>query len=62
MGVFVSIYNYAGFLLSASPYGLSQLQISHIFYAYLLGTAASPIAGGWPTGWAAGRCWSLALC
>ena len=46
MGVFVSIYNYAGFLLSASPYQLSQLQISrHIFYAYLLGTAASPIAG-----------------
>ena len=46
MGVFVSIYNYAGFLLSSAPYNLSQLQISHIFYAYLLGTAASPIAGG----------------
>lgn len=46
MGVFVSIYNYAGFLLSAAPYNLSQLQISHIFYAYLLGTAASPVAGG----------------
>lgn len=46
MGVFVSIYNYAGFLLSASPYNMSQLEISHIFYAYLLGTAASPIAGG----------------
>ena len=45
MGVFVSIYNYAGFLLSASPYNLSQLEISHIFYAYLLGTAASPVAG-----------------
>lgn len=46
MGVFVSIYNYAGFLLSAAPYNMSQLQISHIFYAYLLGTAASPVAGG----------------
>lgn len=46
MGVFVSIYNYAGFLLSAAPHNMSQLQISHIFYAYLLGTAASPIAGG----------------
>jgi YNFM family putative membrane transporter len=45
MGVFVSIYNYAGFLLSASPYGLSQLQISHIFYAYLFGIVASPLAG-----------------
>lgn len=46
MGVFVSIYNYAGFLLSAAPYSLSQLQISHIFYAYLFGMVASPVAGG----------------
>lgn len=46
MGVFVSIYNYAGFLLSAAPYSLSQLQISHIFYAYLFGIVASPVAGG----------------
>ena len=46
MGVFVSIYNYAGFLLSAAPYGMSQLQISHIFYAYLFGMVASPMAGG----------------
>ena len=46
MGVFVSIYNYAGFLLGGSPYELSQLQISHIFYAYLFGMVASPVAGG----------------
>ena len=46
MGVFVSIYNYAGFLLSAEPYNMSQLQISHIFYAYLFGMVASPVAGG----------------
>ena len=46
MGVFVSVYNYAGFLLSAAPYNMSQLQISHIFYAYLLGMLASPVAGG----------------
>ena len=45
MGVIVSIYNYAGFLLSGEPYRMSQLEISHIFYAYLLGTAASPVAG-----------------
>ena len=45
MGVFVSIYNYAGFMLSAAPYHLSQLQISHIFYAYLFGIVASPVAG-----------------
>ena len=46
MGVFVSIYNYSGFLLSAAPFQMSQLEISHIFYAYLFGMVASPIAGG----------------
>ncbi|MEG0677046.1 MAG: MFS transporter [Comamonas sp.] len=46
MGVFVSIYNYAGFFLSAPPYGLNQLQISYVFYAYLFGMVASPVAGG----------------
>jgi YNFM family putative membrane transporter len=46
MGVFVSIYNYAGFLLSAAPFHMSQLEISHIFYAYLFGMVASPVAGG----------------
>ncbi|MEX8194502.1 MFS transporter [Comamonas guangdongensis] len=46
MGVFVSIYNYAGFLLGVAPYHMGQLQISHIFYAYLFGIVASPVAGG----------------
>ncbi len=46
MGVFVSIYNYAGFLLSGAPYRLSQVQISYFFYAYIFGMFASPIAGG----------------
>lgn len=45
MGVFVSIYNYAGFLLSAEPYRLNQVQISYFFYAYLFGIFASPLAG-----------------
>lgn len=45
MGVFVSMYNYLGFLLAASPYALSPLQISHVFYAYLFGAVASPVAG-----------------
>ncbi len=45
MGVFVSIYNYAGFLLSDAPFGLSQVQISYFFYAYLFGIFASPLAG-----------------
>lgn len=45
MGVFVSVYNYAGFLLGSAPYHMSQLQISHVFYAYLFGIVASPVAG-----------------
>ncbi|QIL70185.1 MFS transporter [Diaphorobacter sp. HDW4B] len=45
MGVFVSIYNYAGFLLSDEPYRLSQVQISYFFYAYIFGMFASPLAG-----------------
>lgn len=45
MGVFVTIYNYAGFRLIAAPYSLSQTQIGLIFSAYLAGMAASPAAG-----------------
>ncbi|MDR2333494.1 MAG: MFS transporter [Burkholderiaceae bacterium] len=45
MGVFVSIYNYAGFLLSGEPFRLSQVQISYFFYAYIFGIFASPVAG-----------------
>jgi YNFM family putative membrane transporter len=45
MGVFVAIYNYAGFRLVAPPYGLSQTQIGLIFTAYLFGMIASPAAG-----------------
>lgn len=45
MGVFVSIYNYVGFLLGGSPYALSPLQTSHVFYAYLFGVVASPLGG-----------------
>lgn len=45
MGVFVAIYNYAAFRLTAAPYSLSQTQIGLIFSAYLAGMAASPAAG-----------------
>jgi YNFM family putative membrane transporter len=45
MSAFVTIYNYAGFRLSAPPYGLSQSRIGFIFLAYLLGMAASSAAG-----------------
>ncbi len=45
MGVFVSLFNYAGFRLALPPYELSQTQIGLIFCVYTFGVAASPIAG-----------------
>lgn len=45
MGVFVSLFNYAGFRLALPPYGLSQTQIGLIFCVYLFGILASPTAG-----------------
>ncbi|MGP1682661.1 MAG: MFS transporter, partial [Giesbergeria sp.] len=45
MGVFVSLFNYAGFRLALPPYGLSQTQIGLIFCVYLFGMVASPAAG-----------------
>ena len=45
MGVFVSLFNYAGFRLALPPYGLSQTQIGLVFATYLFGIAASPAAG-----------------
>ena len=45
MGVFVSLFNYAGFRLALPPYSLNQTQIGFIFCVYLFGIAASPTAG-----------------
>jgi YNFM family putative membrane transporter len=45
MGSFVTVYNYSGFRLLASPYLLSQSQIGLIFTSYMLGTLASSLAG-----------------
>ena len=45
MGVFVSLFNYAGFRLALPPYRLSQTQIGLIFCVYLFGIVASPTAG-----------------
>ena len=50
MGVFVSIYNYAGFRLMAPPYGLGHAAVGAIFLLYLLGSASSAWFGA-----AAGR-------
>jgi YNFM family putative membrane transporter len=46
MGVFVSIYNYAGFRLMAPPYGLGHAAVGAIFLLYLLGSASSTWFGG----------------
>ncbi|WP_031338898.1 MFS transporter [Xanthomonas maliensis] len=45
MGVFVSLYNYAGFRLSGPEFGLSQSQIGLIFSAYVFGIVSSSVAG-----------------
>lgn len=45
MGAFVSIYNYAGFRLTAAPYRLSQSALGSIFTVYLFGMIASSVAG-----------------
>ena len=45
MGMFVAVYNYAGFRLMRPPFSLSQSAIGLIFCAYLFGIAASATAG-----------------
>jgi len=46
MGVFVTIYNYAGFRLLAPPYSLSQAAVGLVFLLYILGSASSALFGG----------------
>lgn len=45
MGAFVTIYNYIGFRLLNEPYHLGQTELGLIFTVYLVGVAASWIAG-----------------
>lgn len=45
MGGFVSLYNYLGFRLQAAPFSLSQSTIGLIFLLYVVGMAASTLAG-----------------
>lgn len=43
--VFVTLFNYAGFRLSAAPFDLGQTAISLLFLSYILGIVVSPWAG-----------------
>jgi len=45
MGVFVTVYNYAGFRLLAPPYALSQTAVGAVFLLYILGSASSALFG-----------------
>ncbi len=44
-GIFVSIYNYAGFRLQAEPFSLRPAQIGLIFACYAFGVASSSVSG-----------------
>ncbi len=46
MGVFVTIYNYAGFRLLAPPYRLSPSAVGAIFLLYIVGSFSSAWFGG----------------
>ncbi|MET1085999.1 MAG: MFS transporter [Arthrobacter sp.] len=46
MGGFVAVYNYLGFRLSGSPFGLPATVVSLMFLAYLSGTFTSRWAAG----------------
>ncbi len=45
MGAFVTVYNYAGFRLTAAPFNLSSTECGFIFAAYLFGMVSSSSAG-----------------
>jgi MFS transporter, YNFM family, putative membrane transport protein len=45
MGGFVTVYNYAGFRLTAPPFNLSSTQVGLIFGAYLFGMVSSSSSG-----------------
>ncbi len=46
MGSFVTLFNAVTYRLLAPPYRLNQAEVGTIFVIYLLGTAASTLAGG----------------
>ncbi|PYF08730.1 YNFM family putative membrane transporter [Rhodobacter viridis] len=59
--VFVTLFNYATFRLSAPPFGLTQGQVSLIFLAFGLGVVASPLAGRLADRFGRGRLLQLAF-
>ena len=46
MGIFVTVYNYAGFRLLAPPYALSQSTVGAIFLLYIFGSFSASWVGG----------------
>jgi YNFM family putative membrane transporter len=45
MGAFVTVYNYASFLLAAAPYNLTPAETGLIFTVYIAGIFSSSVAG-----------------
>ncbi|WP_242011410.1 MFS transporter [Acetobacter fallax] len=45
MGAFVTVFNYAGYRLTAAPYHFDQTQQGLLFSVYLFGVGASSVAG-----------------
>lgn len=45
MSIFVTLFNYVTFRLSAAPYNLTQTQMSMIFLSYSFGIVSSTLAG-----------------
>ena len=60
MGAFVAVYNYAGFRLTAPPYGLDQTGLGLVFLVYTAGVVGSSLVGGLAD--RRGRYRALALC
>ncbi|MDQ1230770.1 MFS transporter [Sphingomonas sp. SORGH_AS_0879] len=46
MGMFVTVYNYAGFHLLGPPYHLGQATVGAVFLLYVLGSLSSSLFGG----------------
>ncbi|MEK9212127.1 MFS transporter [Sphingomonas sp. 2378] len=46
MGMFVTVYNYAGFHLLGPPYHLGQATVGAVFLLYVLGSMSSSLFGG----------------